>query len=50
MNTVIIYASTHHGNTKKIVVKIAEVLSADLVKAYRNLLVGQLSVPTRKYS
>lgn len=36
MNTVIIYASTHHGNTKKIVEKMAEVLSADLVDITKN--------------
>lgn len=36
MNTVIIYVSTHHGNTKKIVEKMAESISADLIDITKN--------------
>lgn len=33
MRTVIVYASVHHGNTKKLVEKIAEKCSVDLIDA-----------------
>lgn len=33
MKTVIVYASVHHGNTKKLVEKIAEECKADLIDA-----------------
>lgn len=36
MKTVIIYASTHRGNTKKIVERIAECISADLIDITTN--------------
>ncbi len=36
MNTLIVYASTHHGNTKMIVEKMAESISADLVDIIQN--------------
>ena len=34
MKTLIIYISTHHGNTKKVAKAMAEVLNAELVKVY----------------
>ena len=33
MKTVIIYASVHHGNTKKLVERIAEKCGVDLIDA-----------------
>lgn len=33
MKTVIVYASVHHGNTKKLVEKIAEECKVDLIDA-----------------
>ena len=33
MKTIIVYASTHHGNTKKVVDAIAEECGAELVDA-----------------
>jgi len=34
MENLIIYISTHHGNTEKVAKAMAEVLSAELVKVY----------------
>ena len=36
MKTVIVYASTHHGNTKKIVDEMASVISADLINIIKD--------------
>lgn len=36
MRAIIIYASTHHGNTKKIVERMAKCLSADLIDITQN--------------
>lgn len=36
MKAVIVYASTHHGNTKKVVEQMAEILSADLIDITKN--------------
>lgn len=37
MKAVILYASSHHGNTKKVVEAMAEVLGAELVDLTENL-------------
>lgn len=36
MRAIIIYASTHHGNTKKVVEQMAKYLSADLIDILQN--------------
>lgn len=36
MRAVILYASTHHGNTKKVVEAVAECISADIVDVTKN--------------
>lgn len=36
MKTIIIYASTHHGNTKKVAEYMAECISADLIDITQN--------------
>ena len=36
MKTLLVFASTHHGNTKKVVERMAQVLSADMADITRN--------------
>ena len=36
MKTVVIYASTHHGNTKKVAEYMAKIITADLIDITQN--------------
>ena len=44
MKTVIVYASVHHGNTKKLVEKIAEKCKVDLIDAVQCRLPAETDI------
>ena len=49
MKTAIIYASVHHGNTKKIIDEIAKTNEVDLIEN-KNIFLMQLNVTLFKYT